>query len=81
MKLPKTGTVVMSACESRSNYYDIPINGISPGIPHGVTWFASEELRSLKRIRELVAKEEGQLFCGHDWDQFTALKHAPEYYD
>jgi len=81
VRLPKTGTVVLSACETCRNYYDIPVNGAAPGIPHGVTWFASEELRALKRIREFVAKEEGQIFCGHDWDQFITLKHAPEYYE
>jgi len=81
VKLPKTGTVVLAACETCRNYYDIPINGISPGIPHGVTWFAAQELRAIKRVRELVEKEEGQLFCGHDLEQFTTLKHIPEYYE
>lgn len=81
VRLPETGTVVLSGCEACANYYDIPINGATPGIPHSFTWFAAEELRSLKRIREFVEKERGQIFCGHDGDQFQTLKHAPEYYE
>lgn len=81
VRLPKTGFVVLSACETLTNYFGIPVNGAGPGIPHGFTWFASEELRAMKKIRELLEKEEGQLFCGHDWEQFTTLKHAPEYYE
>ena len=81
VKLPKTGTVALSPCETRLNYYEIPVNGTAPGIPHGVTWFAAEELRALKRVRDFVEKEEGQLFCGHDLEQFTSLKHGPEYYE
>jgi N-acyl homoserine lactone hydrolase len=80
LKLPKTGTVVLSNCENRRNYYDIPINGTAPGIPHGITWFAAGELQQIKKIRDLVKKEEGQIFFGHDWEQFLTLKHAPQYY-
>ena len=81
LKLPKTGTVFLSNCETLRNYYDIPINGAAPGIPHGVTWFPAGELQQIKRIRELVEKKEAQIFCGHDWEQFVTLKHAPQYYD
>ncbi len=81
VRLPKTGTVILSSCEHRGNYYDIPINGTAPGIPHAFTWFAAEELRSLKRVRELVEKEKGQIFYGHDQQQFQTLKHIPEYYE
>ena len=81
VRLPKTGTVIISACEHRGNYYDIPINGNAPGIPHTFTWFAAGELESFKRMREIVEKEKGQLFYGHDEEQFKTLKHAPEYYD
>ncbi len=81
VRLPDTGTVVLSACESLHNYYDMPINGAAPGIPHSFTWFAAEELRSLKKVRELVKRERGQIFCGHDWEQYSTLKHIPEYYD
>jgi len=81
VRLPKTGTVIMSACEHRGMYYDIPINGTAPGIPHSFTWFAAEELRSFKKIREIVKKEKGQIFFGHDEEQYQTLKHAPEYYE
>lgn len=81
VRLPKTGTVVMSPCEHLGMYYSVPINGNGPGIPHTFTWFAGGELESFKRIRELMNKEKGQIFCGHDWDQFQTLKHAPEYYE
>ncbi len=81
VRLPKTGTVALSACEARGNYYDIPINGAAPGIPHSFTWFPAEELNSLKKVRELVEKEKGQIFCGHDSEQYNTLKHIPEYYE
>lgn len=80
-RLPKTGTIVVSGCELRGMYYDIPINGTAPGIPHSFTWSAAMELRTFRRIREIVEKEKGQLFCGHDWEQFKTLKHVPEYYE
>ena len=80
VRLPKTGTVVLSPCEHRGMYYATPVNGNAPGIPHSFTWFAAEELHSFRRIRELVDKEKGQIFCGHDEEQFKTLKHAPEYY-
>lgn len=41
VRLPKTGTVVLSGCEHRGMYYDVPINGQAPGIPHAFTWFAA----------------------------------------
>ena len=81
VRLPKTGTVALSPCEHCGMYYAVPINGNGPGIPHSFTWFAAEELRSFKRIRDLVDREKGQIFCGHDEDQFVTLKHAPEYYE
>lgn len=81
VNLPQTGTIAMSACEILANYYEIPINGSAPGFPHAFTWSASGELQSIKRIRDLVEKEDGQLFCGHDWKQFITLKHAPEHYE
>ncbi len=81
VRLPHTGTVVLSPCEHHSHYYDIPIHGAAPGIPHSFTWFAGEELCSRKRIRELVEKEKGQIFCGHDREQWMTLKHVPEYYE
>lgn len=81
VRLPKKGTVVLSPCEHRGMYYGIPINGNAPGIPHSFTWFAAEELRSFKKIRDLVEQEKGEIFCGHDEDQFRALKHVPDYYE
>ena len=30
---------------------------------------------------ELVEKEKGQIFCGHDYEQWMTLKHVPEYYE
>jgi len=81
LKLPKTGIVYVSNCETRTNYYEIPVNGAGPGIPHGVTWFAAGELQSIKKIRDLVEREEAQLICGHDWEQYKTLKQAPKYYD
>jgi len=82
VRLPKTGFVALAPCESLINYYETPINGSGPGIPHGVTYFAAAELASFKKTRELVAKEEGLLLGGHDWEQFaTKLKKSPEYYE
>jgi N-acyl homoserine lactone hydrolase len=81
VRLPKTGPVFLSACEIRSMYYDIPVNGYAPGIPHAFTWSASQELHAFKRVRNLVEKEEGQILFGHDEEQFQTLKAAPEYYD
>jgi N-acyl homoserine lactone hydrolase len=84
VRLPKTGTVVLSPCEHLGMYYSEPIrcaNSEAPGIPHTFTWFAAEELRSFKMIRELVNREKGQIFCGHDWEQFMSLKQSPEYYE
>ena len=81
VRLPKTGPVFLSACETRGMYYDIPVNGYAPGIPHAFTWSAAEELYSFKRVRDLVKKEEGQIFFGHDLDQFLTLKAAPECYE
>ncbi len=84
VRLPKAGTVVLSPCEHHGMYYAIPIRGMNdkaPGIPHSFTWSAAEELRTLKMIRELVDREKGRIFCGHDWEQFMTLKHAPEYYE
>jgi glyoxylase-like metal-dependent hydrolase (beta-lactamase superfamily II) len=81
VRLPRTGPVFLSACETRGMYYDVPINGYAPGIPHAFTWSAAGELHSFKRVRDLVEGEEGQIFFGHDLEQFHALKAAPEYYD
>jgi N-acyl homoserine lactone hydrolase len=81
VRLPKTGSVFLSACETRGMYHDIPVNGYAPGIPHAFTWSAAGELHSLKRVRDLVEKEEGQIFFGHDQQQFLTLKAAPQYYD
>ena len=44
VRLPKTGPVFLSACEHRGMYYDIPVNGYAPGIPHAFTWSAAGEL-------------------------------------
>jgi hypothetical protein len=81
VRLPKTGPVFLSACEHRGMYYDIPVNGYAPGIPHAFTWSAAGELHSFKRVRDLVEKEEGQIFFGHDQKQFETLKAAPECYE
>lgn len=81
VRLPKSGPIFLSACETRGMYYEIPVNGYAPGIPHAFTWSASGELHSFKRVRNLVEKEEGQIFFGHDQEQFVTLKAAPEYYD
>jgi N-acyl homoserine lactone hydrolase len=81
VRLPKTGPVFLSACEHRGMYYDIPVNGYAPGIPHAFTWSAAGELWSFKRVRDLVEKEEGQIFFGHDQQQFETLKACPEYYE
>ncbi len=81
VNLPKNGPMVISACEHLGNYYSIPINGYAPGIPHAFTWFAGGELESLKRVRDMVEKEEGMIMCGHDDEQFQTLKQAPDYYD
>ena len=62
-------------------YYSVPLRGYATGIPHAFTWFAGGELESLKRVRDLAEKEEGQIFCGHDAEQFKTLKHAPDFYD
>jgi hypothetical protein len=72
---------VLSCCEHLGNYYGIPINGYGPGIPHAFTWFAGGELASLKRVRDLVEKVGGQIFCGHDDEQWATLKHGADYYD
>ena len=37
------------------------------------------ELHSFGRVRDLVEKEEGRIFFGHDQDQFLTLRAAPEY--
>ncbi len=81
VRLPNTGMVVLSACEIQDMYYGVPVRGHGPGIPHAFTWSAAGELASLKRVRDLVAKQGGQIFCGHDGEQFKTLKHIPEYYD
>jgi N-acyl homoserine lactone hydrolase len=81
VRLPKTGPVFLSACETRGMYYDVPVNGYAPGIPHAFTWSAAGELHSFKRVLGLVEKEEGQIFFGHDLEQFQTLKAAPQYYD
>lgn len=81
IRLPNSGTIVMSPCEHLGMYYMTPINGNGPGIPHAFTWFAAQELQTFHRIRKIVAKEKGQVFCGHDGDQAKTLKHAPDYYD
>jgi N-acyl homoserine lactone hydrolase len=81
VRLPKTGPVFLSACEHRGMYYDIPVNGYAPGIPHAFTWSAAGELWSFKRVRDLVEKEEGQIFFGHDQEQFETLKACPEFYE
>ncbi len=76
VRLPKTGPVFLSACEHRGMYYDVPVNGYAPGIPHAVTWSASGELHSFKRVRDLVEKEEGQIFFGHDLEQFLISRRV-----
>jgi glyoxylase-like metal-dependent hydrolase (beta-lactamase superfamily II) len=81
VRLPNTGTVALSACEVGDMYNTIPINGYAPGIPHAVTWWSGGELHSFKRVKDLVESEGGQIFYGHDAEQWNTLKHAPEYYD
>lgn len=81
LRLPETGMVVLSGCEIRQMYYSVPLRGSGLGIPHSFTWFAGGELASLKRVRDLVAAEGGQIFCGHDAEQFKTLRQAPDYYE
>ena len=81
LRLPQTGTVILSGCEIRQMYYSVPLRGYAPGIPHSFTWSASAELACLKRVRDLAAAEGGTIFCGHDAEQFKTLKKAPEYYE
>jgi N-acyl homoserine lactone hydrolase len=81
VRLPNTGTIVLSSCEILPMYYATPIRGYAPGIPHSFSWFAAGELYGLKRLRELAESENGQIFCGHDLEQFLTLRRVPEYYD
>lgn len=81
VRLPNTGTVVLSGCEVRDMYYGTPLRGHGPGIPHTFTWSASQELASLKKMRDLADRENGQIFCGHDARQYETLRHIPEFYD
>ncbi len=66
VRLPQTGTVVLSGCEIQQMYYSVPLRGYAPGVLHSFTWFASGEFASLKRVRDLTAAKSGQIFCGHD---------------
>ncbi len=81
VRLPETGSVYLSGCEIQDMYYGIPLRGHGPGIPHSVTWSAAGELVSLKKIRDFMKEEKGQIFCGHDHQQFLTMRHAPEYYE
>lgn len=81
VRLSNSGTVVLSGCETQDMYYATPLRGHGPGIPHTFTWSASQELASLKKVRDLAAAEGGRIFCGHDAAQFATLKHIPEFYD
>lgn len=80
VRLPNTGTVFLSACEVSGMYNDIPVNGDGPGIPHAFTWSAASELHAFKRVKDLVAGEQGQIFYAHDNEQYLTLKHTPEFY-
>ena len=81
VRLPRTGTVVLSACEIRDMYYSVPVNGYAPGIPHAFTWSAAGELESFKRVKQIVDKEGGQIFFGHDHEQLMTLRRPPDFYD
>jgi hypothetical protein len=79
-RLPKQ---VRSSCQLARRgglCYHVPINGYAPGIPHAFPWSAASELRSCKRVRDLVEREEGQIFFGRDPQQFPTSKPAPNYY-
>ena len=42
---------------------------------------APDTLTSVRRIRRLAWRAQATVVAGHDQDQWSTLKHAPEYYD
>lgn len=79
--LEKSGTIILSPCEHRDMYYGIGVNALSPGIPHAFTYSLADELRNFRKILQTVKEENGQIFFGHDYEQFKTLKKIPQYYD
>ncbi|MFQ5827182.1 MAG: N-acyl homoserine lactonase family protein [Dehalococcoidia bacterium] len=80
LRLEETGTIVLSSCEHRGMYYGVGVNAQAPGIPHAFSYSLGDELRNFRKILDIVRRERGQLFCGHDLEQFQELKRLPDYY-
>jgi len=72
--------MVISACEHLGTTTASPSTGM-PRVSPRVHLVRGGELESLKRVRDMVEKEEGMIMCGHDDEQFQTLKQAPDYYD
>ncbi len=83
LRLEKTGSVILSACEIRDMYYGISISGAEiPGIPHSaVSGNCEQELLNFRKTLQIAEQEHAQIWCGHDFPQWETLKHVPEYYE
>ncbi len=73
--LPKTGWVVLSgdAAHFKDNWDNRRVASMNTS--------AEQTLASYKRIAELLAEKQAQLWINHDKPQSLGQKHAPEFYD
>lgn len=50
-----------------------------PSIPSGIGGDVGQYLKSHEKLRRLEKETGGKVIFGHDWQQWKAMKHAPEY--
>lgn len=51
-----------------------------PSIPSGIGGDVGQYIQSHEKLRRLEKETGGKVIFGHDWNQWSAMKHAPAYY-
>jgi N-acyl homoserine lactone hydrolase len=75
VKLPKTGALVLSGDVIHFQY------GWVHRIVPGNVWDSEKTMGSFRRLEEVVARNNAQLWIEHDKTQSDSRKFAPEYYE
>ena len=75
LKLEETGAIIISGDIA---YYED--NYLKKGIPTFNT-DKEESLASIEKVKQLIEKENAQLWIQHDATHFETLKLSPDYYE
>lgn len=74
VRLEHTGTVILT-CDAINRKAELSLGQNGGGVDQDAA------RASTKRLQELASAESGWLLYGHDPEQWTTLKKAPEFYD